>query len=185
MTSAITASLELATIKHGLVYSDQEEILAHRLCPEETRKLAIPLALPIPEQPGASTSRRGPSTVIPDQLFRITYPDNIKFFVLEADRASEDYETIREKLRRWSEVLRRGLHRKQWGTPSLIVLTVTTSEYRMKHIMRMLATVTEDAAPFLFKHKSDFGDAWCVPPIMYDLLEAPWQCVDGTFTLMR
>jgi hypothetical protein len=143
-----------------------------------TKPDAAPVAI-------GDTSRRGRNTVIPDQLFRITYADNIKFFALEADRASEDYETVREKLRRWSEVLRRGIHRKQCGTPSLIVLTVTTSEYRMKHIMRMLSAATDDTAPFLFKHRANFGDAWCVPPIMYDLLETPWQRVGGLFRLMR
>jgi hypothetical protein len=37
-------------------------------------------------------SRRTRETIIPDQLFRITYPNSIKLFVLEVDRASEDFE---------------------------------------------------------------------------------------------
>lgn len=188
MTAAITGSLELATIKHGLRYGDQEEIFSHRLCPEATRKLPMPLALTIGVRDAytrAGAVRRMVETIIPDQLFRITYPDNIKFFALEADRASEDYETVREKLRRWIEVLRLGVHRRQWATPSLIVLMVTTSEYRMNRIMAMLAAMTKDTEPFLFKYKAEFGEAWRVPPVMYDLLETPWRRVDGTFDIMR
>lgn len=188
MTGAITASLELATIKHGLRYGDQEEIFRHRLCPESTRLSSMPLSLTIAErevQTKTGVSRRGPETIISDQLFRITYPDNIKFFVLEADRASEDFETIRGKLRRWIEVLRLGIHRKHWGTPSLIVLMVTTSDYRMKRIMSMLDAMTTNTEPFLFTCKPVFGDAWHVPAVMYDLLETPWHCVRGTFDLMR
>lgn len=188
MTAAITASIELAACKHGLRYGDQEEIFAHRLCPEATRKLPMPLSLTIGEREAmtkAGAMRRVEVTIIPDQLFRITYPDNIKFFVLEADRASEDYDTIREKLRRWVEVLRLDIHRKHWGTPSLIVLMVTTSEYRMKRIMGILSAMTSDTERFLFKYKPEFGEAWHVPSIMYDLLETPWHRVHGSFELMR
>ena len=56
----------------------------------------MPLSLIIGEREAytrAGKLRRIQDTVIPEQLFRITYPDNIKFFVLEAYRASEDYET--------------------------------------------------------------------------------------------
>lgn len=62
---------------------------------------------------------------------------------------------------------------------------VTTSDYRMKRIMSMLGAMTTDTEPFLFKCKPVFGDAWHVPPVMYDLLETPWRCVRGPFDLMH
>lgn len=46
------------------------------------------------------------------------------------------------------------------GMPSLIVLMVTTSDYRMKRIMAMLGAMTTDTEPFLFKHRPEFGEAW-------------------------
>ncbi|WIM10542.1 hypothetical protein [Enhydrobacter sp.] len=55
----------------------------------------------------------------------------------------------------------------------------------MKRIMAMLDAMTSDTEPFLFKYKADFGEAWRVPPVMYDLLETPWHRVRSTFDLMR
>ena len=98
MTDAITGSLGLAAIKHGLVYGDQEEISdigSVRRRPGSSRCPCHSSLANGRLNMRAGKLRRIQDTIIPDQLFRITYPDNIKFFVLEADRASEDYETVR------------------------------------------------------------------------------------------
>lgn len=184
MTACITASIELAALKCGLAYGDQESILTHARCPETTRKLPRPIELHLGERTlydmttGRAKTVR--TSIIPDQLFKIVYPDNIKFFVLEADRATEDYETVYEKLRRWAYAITHDRHRLQWGTPSLIILIVTTSEHRMRRYMEKLARITDDTGPFLFKALPAFQGAWKVPSVMYDLVDAPWHRADGS-----
>lgn len=186
MTACITASIELATLKHGTIYGSQEEIFRHEKCPPATLEMERPVEL----QLGTRTeydkktgkAKDVTTTIIPDQLFRIKYPesDKTKIFVLEADRATEDLETVYEKLRRWVYVLKHDIHQKQWGTPSLIVMVYTTDEYRMRRFMEKLKTLTDDTDPFLFKFDPQFERDWHVPPVLYDVYNTPFFRADGS-----
>lgn len=189
MTSSITASIELTCFKYNFGYGDQEAILTHALCPDETRNLERPLELHLRQIKIYDRKTGAPKmvweTVIPDQLFKIEYPTNIKFFALEADRASEDHDTIKEKLRKWVYALEHEIPRKQWGTPSLIVLVVTTDEKRMRKMMGFLRELTDDTDPFLFQYEEHFADSFTTPPVMPKFLEEKWYRADGTmFSLL-
>lgn len=186
MTACITASMELATLKHGTVYGGQEAIFTHKHFPEASKTLARPIELNLGTRTTFHKETGKPlatkTTIIPDQLFKITYPpkNNAKIFVLEADRATEDLETVYEKLRRWVYVLDHDIDRKQWGTLSLIVMIYTTDEYRMRKFMAKLKTLTEDTDPFLFQFDPQFSRSWHVPPILYDVYEKPYYRADGS-----
>jgi len=190
MTGCITGSIELATLKHGTIYGDQEAIFTHEKCPQSTRDMTRPIELVLGERTGFDRRTGRPKTVkhtiIPDQLFRITYPpkNNVKIFALETDCATEDYETVYEKIRRWVTVLKEEIHTKQWGTPSLIVLIVTTNDARMRKFMAFAKQhAGQDAwllEHLLFKAEPIFSGAWKVPPILYGLYEEPWLRADGS-----
>jgi hypothetical protein len=189
MTACITASLELATLKHGTIFGSQEEIFRHKECPPATLEMERPIELQLGERTEFDKKTGQPkkvkTTIIPDQLFRIKYPskNTVKIFVLEADRATEDLETVFEKIRRWVFVLKNEVHKTQWGAPSLLVMIYTTDEHRMRRFMGFAkAYVGKETwllKHLLFQFDEQFEQDWHVPTILYDVYEKPYYLADG------
>jgi hypothetical protein len=176
MTACITASIELGCQKRGIRYLSQADIFGHAKCPASLVDVDNPLALPCYD-----------GVVIPDALFGIDYGGKYRFFALEADRNTETVVSAKarsksysQKLKNYIYVLEQQTFRQVWGIPTLTVMTVTTSNLHMKHILNQLGKIGDSrtAARFLFKTKPEFGRYWTVPQIMRDILVEPWQRVD-------
>lgn len=161
MTACATASIELSTKKHGHTFIDQETILQDERCTHKQ------LSLPV-----------GKTTLIPDQLFGVRYGEKVRFFALEADRASEDTTRIDTKLSKYEDVYRHQTY-KLWGIPNLTMLYFTTGPKRAKNF---LAKARDKQ--YLAAHHPYFI-SWRVPPVMYELFENPWQSPTGEFRIDR
>lgn len=169
MICEVIASIELATHAAGSPrFIPWPEILAR--APEQTRALPVPFRIPVPSQIGA---------VIPDGLFGLEYRSenrkSYRFFALEADRGTMPIVRSRKvetsylgKLAAYRDILDHQVPRACLGIPNLLVLTVATSEARMREIIRKLEERAGGNAAFLFMAIA--GDT---RPLPHLLLE-PW-----------
>jgi len=171
MICELLASLEIATRGvPGLGFIPWSEVLAR--APEATRASPRPFQLSLPS--GAY--------LVPDGLFGLEYVQDAKksyrFFALEADRGTMPVErsdkgqtSYLAKLAGYQGIIAQRAYKTTWGTPNLLVLTVTTSESRLQEIMQRLAANGGGHAAFLFK--SAMGSDLRRP--MLRLLLQPWQ----------
>lgn len=104
-----------------------EDILKGKSCPDETKRDRRPLAIGHTE---------------PDDLFGIEYAEGYRFFAVETDMASENYEnadtTRKSTLRmieQYAEILETGAAKERFGIPNFFVLIFTPRESRTQHIM--------------------------------------------------
>lgn len=183
------ASIELQTIgRPDVRFVAWPEILAK--APEATRHSIFPLRFPIPcsspDQHNKGIPYRG--YIVPDAVFGLEYligaSKYYRFFALEADRgtmpivrAKAGQSTYLAKLSLYEELLATGALRSHLGIPNLLVLTVTASEGRKRHIMSALSKRTGEHAPFLFSvatRKLPYEDG-CPPE---SLSREPWQRID-------
>jgi hypothetical protein len=151
MVSECAASVELSVARQPeLRFIAAAEILAR--APEAMRNSSMPLLLPGP----------GGTGIIPDGLFGLEYklPGSAayRFFALEVDRAtmpvnrSDARQTsYAAKLRAYRHVLIGQAYKSHWGISRLLVLTVTTSEARMRSMMHALKEGGDVSGAFLFK----------------------------------
>jgi hypothetical protein len=151
MICEVLASLEIGA-RHdpGLRFIGWPEILAR--APEDTRASATPFRMPMPN--GGS--------VVPDGMFGLEYANGgnktYRFFALEADRGTMpvsrsdgDQTSYLGKIAAYRGLLTHQVHKTHLGIPNLLVLTITTSEARMREIMRRMEGPAGGCAPFLFK----------------------------------
>lgn len=179
LTASVTASIELAARRAGCQYLAAHDILADEKCPEETRRAQNPLKITV-----------GGTSVIPDALFGIVYPDNRKRrFLLELDRGTESHRrsgnqrnTVAKKLDTYPKVYERELHRQVWGIPKFAVLTLTTSGERARNIMEQISRRPD---LFLFKAQRTLGTFWEVPSTIPELFEEPWDSVHGPIDISQ
>lgn len=168
MTCEALASIELAVrASDCLRFIAWPEILAK--APTATQALNMPLRLPLSS--GGS--------LVPDAVFGIEYGGDdarrYRFFALEADRGTMPIGRTRPgqtsylgKLAAYREAIGQQVHNVHWGTPNLLVLTLTTGEARMLEIITKLGA---DASPaFLFKALEAKALTSPVP----QLLSEPW-----------
>lgn len=167
MICEVIASIELATHGAGsLSFIPWPEILAR--APEKTRASPSPYRIPV------STG-----AVFPDGIFGLEYRSedrkSYRFFALEADRGTMPIVRSRKvetsylgKLAAYRDILAHQVHRVRLGIPNLLVLTVATSEARMREIIRKLEERAGGNAAFLFMAIA--GDT---RPLPHLLLE-PW-----------
>lgn len=183
------ASIELQVIgRPDVRFVAWPEILAK--APEATRHSIFPLRFPVP---GSSSALRNSGIpyrayVVPDAVFGLEYlvgaSKYYRFFALEADRGTMPIVRARAgqsaylaKLSIYEELLATGALRSHLGIPNLLVLTVTASEDRKRHIMSAFSKRTGDHAPFLFsvaKRKQPRED--CRP--LESLSCESWQRID-------
>jgi hypothetical protein len=119
-----------------------EEILA--AAPEATRRLRLPFRWRVEVQEGGTLHHLG---VEPDRVFGLRFENEPErrrnaYFFLEADRGTMPVTrkglgqtSFRRKLLGYRETWRQGLHQTHFGIPNFRVLTVTTSEERVRHLV--------------------------------------------------
>lgn len=166
MICEILASLELAIDRSvGRRFIAWPEIL--RKAPLATQQIANPFRL---------------ANLIPDAVFGIEYTvDALKryrFFAIEADRGTMPItrsdprqSSIEGKMLAYSDVIARRAHQLEWGIPNLLVLTITSSEARLKNMQKLVSEVNVVATNFLFKAVD--GTALLAP--RSELFMEPWN----------
>jgi hypothetical protein len=171
MTCEVLASLDIGIrADPHLRFIAWPEILARS--PEATRSSGRPFRLPVPSG----------GYLIPDGLFGIEYAQDGKkvyrFFAFEADRGTMPVSRSKPgqtsylgKIAAYREIIARQVHKTHWGIPNLLVLTVTTSEARMRAMMTGLGNDVGGNAPFLFKAIAAAGLA----RPMHHLLSKSWD----------
>lgn len=177
MGACVSASLELTAPSRGLRYIPRDEILTHQRCPEATKALNNPMAVPV-----------GASKLIPDDLFGLEYPGaGFRFFAVEIDRNTESIErknlvqnSFGRKVAGYFDVLRNQTYRAHWGLPNLYVLTVTTNA---THALNIIECVRKQNEPrygerFALTCEPSFGANWRVPRgVLHHLLDEPWTTI--------
>jgi hypothetical protein len=156
----------------GVEFMPPEEVLAG--APEATRRLRLPFRWQVEVQEGGKLHRLG---VEPDRVFGLRFagaPERRRraYFFLEADRGTMpvvrrglDQTSFRRKLLGYRETWRQGLHRRHLRLPNFRVLTVTTNEERMRHLVAACRSSTGQRL-FLFAEQaalgrgSILGDEW-------------------------
>jgi DNA-binding Lrp family transcriptional regulator len=166
----------------GVTLIQPEEVLAG--APEATRRLRLPFRWQVEVQEGGKLHRLG---VEPDRVFGLRFagaPEHQRnaYFFLEADRGTMpvsrkrlDQTSFRRKLLGYRETWRQGLHRMHLGIPNFRVLTVTTSEERMRHLVAACRSLGSGRRLFLFADQQAPGRS--------DVLSHRW--VDGRSEKIR
>jgi len=123
--SAVSSAIEIASTRAGLEYIPAARILAIKNAP-----MAIPLSK---------------SSLVPDQLFAIKYPDGFRAFALEVDRGTEPVrsraarKSLKRSVEQYREVLDGKLHQRHYGLKSnLAVLWVFVSATRRSQFCSLL-----------------------------------------------
>lgn len=86
-------------------------------------------------------------------------------------RSNPNQTSYLRKLAAYREVIEHRVHKSHFGVPNLLVLTLTTSEVRMKEILTRLSAQAGNNAAFLFK--AIRGDTPRQPTPQ--LLTEPWE----------
>jgi hypothetical protein len=176
MGATVNASIDIAATRGGYVYADLARLLTHEKCPDATRKVPNPLAIP--------TSGK---SVVPDAIFGLQ-KERPSFFAVEIDRRTESIcsDTAKtafgRKLYGYLDILQNRTYRAHLGIPNLTVLTVTTNALHLQSMLNFYHSLNAPryARYFLFKSVPGFTANWRVPKIMYDLFNEPWIAADGS-----
>lgn len=139
-----------------LVY--HQELL--RALPQRTRSDRNQWSLRVTlRQPGRTIL----TAVIPDRLFGLTYPDSTTHhFALELDRGTMDIwanhlvgkSSFRRKLMAYLAAREHKRFAEAWAFKSLRVLTVTTSEERIEHMLAAQRRVAPQCPPGFFLYST-------------------------------
>lgn len=175
-------SLETACLMHGDVeLLREQEIIAE--APEKTRKAREPLRWRVER---VERGRKEISTVVPDGLFALAFPDDTAaYFLLEIDRGTiplnrTDTEgtaawrkNIRYKLATYYDGWKAQHHVEQFGVKQVRVLMVTNSAKRVENMLGVLDEITEGRGSnfFLFIDR----ETLCAS----DPLQAEWTTGKG------
>lgn len=163
MICEVLASIELETKERAdLRFVAWPEILAR--APEATASSRHPLRIPVAEPRSGRFGRAGARDghVIPDAVFGLEYGAGGKkayrFFALEADRGtmpvvrcSSLQSSLLAKIRLYSGLMSSGGVRAHLGLPNLLVLVVTRSDARLRHVMTAMGEEMESRQALLFK----------------------------------
>jgi hypothetical protein len=176
MASATTASIEIAAKRKGYTYADLARLLAHDKCPEATRTLPNPLAIPVSGK-----------HVVPDAIFGIQQ-EKPSFYAVEIDRRTESINSdtaktsFGRKLHGYLDILENRTYRSHLGIPNFTILTVTTNALHLRSMLNFYHSLNAPkyARHFLFKSVPGFTASWRVPPIMLGLFNEPWIGADGS-----
>lgn len=186
------ASIELgAGQDRGLRFISWQEIVAK--APESTRKLNNPFAIPVSIShtfPRTGAMQRADIKVVPDGLFGLEYTRDgskaYRFFALEADRNTQpvtrsdlQQTSYLRKILAYRQISAEGIYKSHLGLPNLFVLTVTTNEAHMTHIMSLVRELAHEGKSrlFLFKTMSSLGDFGKAPAPIPHMVTDAWQRV--------
>jgi hypothetical protein len=171
MICEIMASLDIAIRSDPcLRFIAWPEIL--RRAPQTTRASPTPFRIPVPSG----------GYVVPDGLFGIEYSHagakTYRFFALEADRgtmpvarSNSNQTSFLGKLGAYRQIMEHHAHKKHWGIPNLLVLTLTVGDARLLEMLKRLDVERRSSATFLFKAIRDDASQQPGP----QLLTEPWQ----------
>jgi hypothetical protein len=123
--SAVTSAIEIIATRAGLTYIPAARILAIK---------GSDIAIPV-----------GGSTLIPDQLFAIKYPDGYRTFALEVDRGTEPVQSTaaRKSLQRsvaqYKQMFSEQIYKSHYGLKSnMVVLWVLNSSKRREQFQTIV-----------------------------------------------
>ncbi len=149
----------------GVTLIQPEEVLAG--APEAARWRRLPCRWQVEIRQGEKLHRLG---VEPDQIFGLRFADRpegrrVAYFFLEADRGTMPVTrkgllqtSFLRKLLAYQETWRQGLHKTHLGIPNFRVLTVTTSEERIRHLVAACRTLRGGGSRlFLFADQGALG----------------------------
>jgi hypothetical protein len=187
MTACITASIELACLKHASIsYIPQSQILQRA-----GTRLRCPVTITDPV-----TKRQMTKDLIPDALFGLQYHtpegDRFRFFAVEADRATEPTTSanwnrksfLRNLLQYDAYVAGRTYRQHLKLTAPLLVLNILSDQQRMERMVVMAAKHYPAGNVFmLFQTWEDFGPAFRPPHPQSSLLIGAW--VRGKLALFQ
>lgn len=168
--------------REGVALIQPEEVLV--AAPPETRRLRLPFRWQVDLREGEKLHRLG---VEPDRVFGLRFADasegrQVAYFFLEADRGTMPIArkglgqtSFRRKLLAYQETWRRGFHKAHLGIPNFRVLTVTTSEERVRHLVAACQSLSGSSRIFLFTDRESLGGG--------DILAHEW--VNGRGEVVR
>lgn len=177
MGACIDLSFEQLGPEHGVVFHDQEEVLAHPNCPSETQNSGNPLLI---ELDGAKLE--------PDRLFKFESKATglFRYWAREDCRGTVDFSNSstkkisnKEKLDHYLELLTSKVYQKHWGLPNLSIMFVMTSEDRIDNMIHYLQG-KKYAERFHFKALPQFSTKkWEYPKEPISELFTPWRTPHG------
>jgi hypothetical protein len=164
----VMVAFEVACRKReGVQLIQPEEVLAGT--PEATQRRRLPFRWQVEVRQGDRSHRLG---VEPDRVFGLRFegvPESREraFFFLEADRGTMPVArkgiaqtSFARKLLAYQETWRRELHKTHFGIPNFRVLTVTTSEERIRHLIAESQSLGGGGGRiFLFANQEALGRA--------------------------
>lgn len=178
MVSAVTASVDLATRDRAdLAFIPETDILT-RADTDLRHKVTTT---------DPSTGRSLTKTLIPDAIFglqyRTKYGDRFRFFLVEADRATEPATSRNWNRKSWLRSVLQyetyigdGAYRDHLKlTAPLLVLNVCSDVARLEKMREVVAERHPRGNPYLlFQNWADFGPVFRPPEPNDGLLTAPW-----------
>jgi len=167
MASNIALDIEIGARAAAPPFKNHIDIL--HAASETTRALPRPLRIPV-EIEGRHTF------VEPDALFAI----GDRNYALEADKGTESVKAvIVPKILAYREIVSDYIIDAHLGIDNLTVLFATTSETRMKNVMRELARIAVDGKSRMFGFRAEpaFADFLRTPAPTGELFSAPWARV--------
>jgi len=185
MVSCITASIEMGARSAGYGYIPAEQIVGDRKKP-----FHIPASVKRRfEYDGEEYNWDFSKPLIPDAVFGIDYGATEGFYVLEADRDTEDgfsptitKNSVISKLLRYQDVMTKRTFASHFDISNLMVLIVTMPQSRvefLEHLIRhFMRLPTRDGGEpgssyVAMTDIQPFGDFY-TPPIMSDLFAREW-----------
>lgn len=179
MIASVTASIELACMAR----SDVDYIPQWKILERAQTKLEADLRYLDP-----ASGKQVQKVLKPDTLFGLEYRlhgrARYRFFVVEADRATEPLNTktsnrksARRSFSQYRAYIEQGLYKQHLKlTAPLLVLNVTTSETRRNALLKTLLSGTPAGNDYmLFQHWEAFSTPPSVPKPNPFLLEGSWQ----------
>jgi hypothetical protein len=169
MASQVALDIEIgARAAPGGRFRNHIEIIG--AAPARTRALPNPLSVAVPPIDDA------PRWIEPDALFAI----GDRYFALEADMGSESIEAIiKPKIRAYREIVASRTIDRHFGIDNLRVLFITTSEKRMRNMMRAVEKIARNrrSTMFLFACRPDLGQFTRAPSPDGHMFRDPWRRV--------
>lgn len=163
MTSCITSSIDIATLRDHVRYIPAHEILAIK---------DAPLAIPIDGQ-----------KLVPDQLFALNYGGSFRAFALEADRGTEPKastakrKSYEKSIDLYRKLIERQIYKSHYGLKApLLVLWVFSSRSNEARFLELLEGQPERIRQrFLTQSIEGFHESFKPPDMLKDLYQQSWN----------
>lgn len=189
MGACVTASLKIYIESRLLQYKDLYAVLCHERCPQATRELENPLAVPRePDKDEKLYDKKGHKirhTLIPDHLFVIQGDTMLPTFcAVEIDRGTETTkDTARTSLGRkfahYDNAFTTRAFENHFGFPeirdkhrvpkNIYLLIITNSRHRRDNLARHYKQHHQypDRVLFSYTEGYDFDFGWEIPPLLH------------------